>query len=167
MIDIRTEWWRRATSALEHGRFNVELRQLHGVANLSEYSGNPEEARITAKYSYDMDRLYETALQIFTAASIEVAAGKSVMDKSIREALRIIGRLLYFLYRGEGKHFQFEDLLMDAAIAFELAGNMANSVTALMLRDQQHGEPKADESPDLDLALWFIIDNDRTCRHSD
>jgi helicase len=157
MTQIRTEWWRRATSALEAGRFNVELRQLHGVANLSEYSGNPEEARITAKYSYDMNRLFETALQIFTAASLEVATGKSIMDKDIREALRNIGRLLYFLYRGEGNHFKSEDLLMDAAIAFELAGNMANSATALMLRDQRSGEPKASESPNLDLVLYLLL----------
>ena len=46
---------------------------------------------------------------------------------------------------------------MDAAIAFELAGNMANSVTALMLRDQQVGEPKADEDPNLDLALYLLL----------
>jgi len=157
MTEVNTEWWRRATAALGSGRFNVEFRQVHGVANLSEYSGNPEEARVTAKYSYDMDRLYQTAIQIFTAASIEVASGKSVMDRDIQEALRTTGRLLYFLYRGERDYFQSEDLLMDAAIAFELAGNMANSVTALMLRDQQLGEPKAGEDPDLDLALYLLL----------
>lgn len=157
MIESRTEWWHRALAALQAGRFNYELRQLHGVANLAEYAENPEDARKTARFTYDADKLYEIAIQVFTAASIEVAAGISIMDRNIREALRTTGRLLHFLYRGESDHFADEDLLLEAAIAFDIAGNMANSVVALLLRDEERGEPPITDQPSLDLALYLIL----------
>lgn len=157
MIESRTEWWERALVALQAGRFNYELRQLHGVSNLADYAENPQDARQVARFTYDPNKLYETAIQIFTAASIEVSAGASILDSNIREALRTTGRLLYFLYKGESDKFAAEDLLLESAIAFELAGNMANSVVALMLRDEQQGEPTRTDQHSLDLPLYLLL----------
>ncbi len=157
MIESRTEWWERALAALQAGRFNYELRQLHGVSNLADYAENPQDARKAARFTYDPNKLYETAIQIFTAASIEVSAGASILDSNIREALRTTGRLLYFLYKGESDKFAGEDLLLESAIAFELAGNMANSVVALMLRDEQQGEPTVVDEHSLDLPLYLLL----------
>ncbi len=157
MSEARTEWWHRASAALDDGRFNYEFRQVHGLANLSEYAPDPVQARRAIPFRHRPDKLYETAIQILTAASLEISSGASLQDEHIRRAHRTVGRLLYFLYLGEYDHFAQEDLLLRAALAFDLAGHTANSVVALRLRDVQQGVPTATDLPAVDLAVYLFL----------
>ncbi|TAK31055.1 MAG: DEAD/DEAH box helicase [Chloroflexota bacterium] len=157
MSESRTLWWERATEILTDGSFAHELRQIHGLANLVEYSANPTEARQAAPFTYNADRLYETAIQLFLATSLELTAGAELSDPSIRRAFLTIGRLLYFLNLGEKEHFATEELLLQSAVSFDLAGYTANALVALRLKDGQLGYPRIHDEPSPADSLYLLL----------
>lgn len=157
MNEARTEWWRRTSATLDDDRFNKELQQVHALANLSEYAPDPVHARGTIPFTHHADKLWETVIQIFTAASLEVSSGASISDEYIRNAYRTVGNLVYFLYLGENDRFSQQDLLLRAALAFDLAGYSANAIVALKLRDTRRGSPKATDHPAVDLAVYLYL----------
>ncbi len=157
MNEMPIEWWRRASAALGDSRFNYEFRQVHGLANLAEYAPDPLQARKSIPFTYQADKLYETTIQVFTAASLAIVNGHSIKDEQIQNAYRTIGWLLYFLYLGEHDRFVSEDLLLRAALAFDLAGYTASSVVALALRDARLGLPTVPELPTIELATYLFL----------
>lgn len=152
-----TEWWQRAATTLQDTQFRREVRQVHGLAGLIEYAPDPIRARESIPFTYNPDRLFEAALQIFIAASLEIEHGTPITDSQLNEAFRLIGQLMYFLEVGEQAHFQQRDLLIRAALAFDLAGHSANSYVALALRNTHRGPPTTSDYPDVELIVNLYL----------
>lgn len=150
-----TEWWREALEATSDPVFWQQFRQIRGAASLVEYSPDPESARADIPFTYDAERLYNTAIQLFMSAAFEVSAGASLEDDSIQHILRNVGRLLYALHISESELSGEEDLLLEAACAFALAGYSANSAVALRLREKTRND--VTEVPTLPLITRLLL----------
>lgn len=150
-----TEWWREALEATSDPAFWQQFRQIRGAASLTEYSPDPESARAVVPFTYDAERLYNTAIQLFLSAAFEISAGTGFDDTAIQQTLRNVGRLLYALHISESGLLADEDLLVEAACAFALAGYSANAVVALKLRERSRED--IIEVPTLPLITRLLL----------